>query len=143
MYGRSPGRPQDMAFELTSIDAHALGDTAVRKEVSVFFSKRKDGPKMDMLIYLPSRAKGQVPIFLGLNFSGNQSVHADSGIKISKEWMRATRDSSVVDHRATEKSRGTESSQWQVEKVLARGYGLATIYYGGLDPAYDGGYQKG
>ena len=143
MYGRSPGRPQDMSFELTSIDAHALGDTAVRKEVTVSFSKRKDGPKMDMLIYLPSRAKGPVPIFLGLNFSGNQSVHADSGIKMSKEWMRATRDSSVVDHRATEKSRGTESSQWQVEKILARGYGLATIYYGDLDPDYDDGFQNG
>jgi hypothetical protein len=143
VYGRSPGRPLDMSFELTSIDAHELGDTAVRKEVTVSFSKQKDGPKMDMLIYLPARAQKPVPIFLGLNFSGNQSVRADPGIKISKEWMRDTRDGSVVDHRATEKSRGAESSQWQVEKILARGYGLATIYYGDLDPDYDDGFQNG
>jgi len=143
MYGRSPGRPENMSFELTSIDAHALGDTAVRKEVTVLFSKRKEGPKMDMLIYLPARAKKPVPIFLGLNFSGNQAVHADPDIRISKEWMRNTRDGSVVDHCATEKSRGAESSQWQVEKILARGYGLATIYYGDLDPDYDDGFQNG
>src|SRR5947209_3677516 len=143
VYGRNPGRPKGMSFELTSIEKSALSGKALRKEVSVYFSDRKNGPKMDILIYLPAGATKPVPMFLGLNFGGNQAVNADPGIKMSKEWMRSAPGGSVVDNRATEKSRGSEASRWAIDKILARGYGLATIYYGDIDPDYDDGFQNG
>jgi len=34
---------------------------AVRKEVSVLFSGKPDGPKMDILIYLPANRKRSFP----------------------------------------------------------------------------------
>src|SRR5436190_8078752 len=61
MYGRSPGRPKNMKFKLTSNDPKALDGKATRKEVSVFFNGDPDGPKMDILIYLPNSARKPVP----------------------------------------------------------------------------------
>ena len=141
MYGRRPGRPQDMTFELTSTDPQALDGKAIRKQVSVYFAGNKDGPKMNILIYAPAKAKRPVPAFLGLNFGGNHSIHSDPGITLSNAWMRPKKG--IVDHRATEASRGTSASRWAVDKILARGYALATIYYGDIDPDYDDGFQNG
>ena len=83
-----------------------------------------------------------MPAFLGLNFRGNHTIQPDPGITLSRQWMRE-RGKGVVNHRATESSRGSESSSWPVERILARGYALATVYYGDIDPDYDDGFKNG
>jgi hypothetical protein len=143
MYGKSPDRLKNTVFEVTSIDTNSLGGKAIRKEVSAYFSGEKNGPKMDILIYLPKNAKGLTPIFLGLNFSGNHTVHSDPGITLSTQWMRNNDNMGIVSNRATDASRGTDASSWQVEMILSRGYGLATIYYGDLDPDFHDGFKNG
>jgi hypothetical protein len=143
MFGRSPGRPQDMTWEVFDCDQHALGGTATRKQVTVHFTGKKDGPSMDILIYLPNAVTKPVPAFVGLNFQGNHAIHKDPGIKLSKSWMRPGSGKSATDNHATEDSRGAEASRWAVEKILARGYALATIYYGDIDPDFDDGFQNG
>ncbi len=143
VYGKAPGRPEGMKFQVRSVAGDALGGKATRKEVVVLFAGDPDGPKMDVLIYLPNAAKKPVPIFLGLNFAGNHAIHNDPGITLSTSWMRDRPKSGVENHRATERSRGASSSRWPVEKILDRGYGLATIYYGDIDPDFDDGFQNG
>lgn len=143
VYGRSPGRPESMVFQVTSVDDQALESKAIRKEVSVLFTGESDGPKMDVLIYQPVAAEGPVPVFLGLNFSGNHTIHDDPGITLSQQWMRPSAERGIVDNRATEASRGTSASRWAVEDILAAGYALATIYCGDLDPDFDDGFQNG
>ena len=143
MYGRSPvGRPKDMTFERFEGDHKALGGAAVREQVRVNFTGNKDGPGMDILIYLPASARGPVPVFVLLNFGGNQTIHPDTAIRLAKSWMRQ-RGSGVVDNRATEKSRGRDRSSYPVEEILKRGYGLATIYYGDIDPDFHDGFKNG
>ena len=143
VYGRSPGRPAHMTFEVTSVDERALDGKATRKEVSVYLTGEKRDPKLDLLIYAPNGAKRPVPAFLGLNFGGNHAVHPDPGITLSQRWMRPSNDKSVVNNRATEQSRGSEARRWPVEQILARGFALATAYYGDLEPDFPEGWKTG
>ncbi|MGH9837526.1 MAG: alpha/beta hydrolase family protein [Blastocatellia bacterium] len=143
IYGKTPGgRPREMRFRTMSVRKDALGGKAIRKEVSVLFTGKSNGPKMDLLIYLPAGVKKPSPAFLGLNFAGNQSVHPDAEITISTAWMRAEQ-TGVVNHRATEQSRGSEQRRWPIEAIIARGYAVVTAYYGDLAPDYDAGFRSG
>jgi len=145
MYGHAPGRPAAMHFRPGPSDPQALGGKAARKEVSVYFAAGDGDPRMDILIYLPKNTTGPVPLFLGLNFLGNHAIQPDPGITLSSRWMqdRKEEEFGIVDNHATEKSRGCDAARWPVEKILARGYGLATIYYGDLDPDFDDGFKNG
>lgn len=139
-YGKMPGRPAGMRFEVQATDAQALGGKAIRKQVVVFFGPGPDAPRMDVLLFLP-KTNGKVPIFAGLNFWGNHTTHADPAVAITPRWVGDYEGS--TNHRATEAGRGKQASRWQVETVLARGYGVATAYYGDLEPDYPNGYQDG
>ena len=136
MYGRSPGRPKAMTFKVFETAQNALGGKATRKQVSVFFTGKDPGPRMDILLYLPNGIKRPVPAFVGLNFRGNHSIQTDPAIRLSTQWMRGGR-------KAGAKDRGAAKSRWPVESILARGYALATIYYGDIDPDFHDGFKNG
>jgi hypothetical protein len=146
VYGEVPEHqnPIQTTFQVTSEDQHALSGTAIRREVSILLSEKPGGPRIDLLLYLPKKAGGstRVPAFLGMNFRGNHTIQPDPGIALSRQWMRENGEG-VVNNQATESSRGTDSSSWPVERIIARGYALATFYYGDVDPDYDDGFKNG
>jgi hypothetical protein len=137
VFGETPSAKPEIHFRVTSTDEHALNGTAVRKQVTVFFSKDETGPQMHLLLYSPAKAHGRVPVFLGLNFFGNETVSADPGIDLPEVWIKGQKT------KAEEKARGTNAQQWQVEKILSNGFALATIYCGDIEPDFDGGMQYG
>ncbi len=136
MFGRTPGWLDYQRSEVLDEDSRALGGLATRKQVRLHFTPAVDGPTVDVLIYLPNAAKRPAPVFLGLNFSGNHAVTNDPEVLVSDGWFENGWPG-VEDHRATEAGRGMAASQWQVERVLGRGFGLVTAYYGDLDPDVD------
>jgi len=143
VYGQSPiGRPKNMTFNVFDLDGTALAGLATRKQVAVRFTGDKDGPSMDILIYLPNAVKKPVPTFVLLNFGGNQAIHPDPAIKLAESWVRPG-PPGIVNNRATEESRGRDCASYPVEKILKRGYGLATIYYGDIDPDFHDGFKNG
>lgn len=143
VYGAAPAAPAGMRFTVLDQQPGALGGRARRKQVRVDFAQGEGGPSMEILLYtpIPAAAAGPVPVFVGLNFGGNHTVHADPAIRLSTRWMRS--GEGVVDHRATEETRGRSAGRWQVERILERGYGLATVYCGDLDPDFDDGFRNG
>jgi hypothetical protein len=161
VYGHNPEPLPEMRFEVTRVTPDALGGKAIRKEISVYFAGTPQGPRMELLIHLPiaaekmaaprkklqratqGDAKQPVPIFLVLNFRGNHSIHSDPTIPLSQGWFRNNESAGYADHRATDRSRGCAVSRWPIEKILSRGYGLATIYYGDIDPDFDDQFQNG
>lgn len=135
VYGRSPGKPVQLSFEKTSEDKNALDGIATRREISIYLTKDHSGPRLDLLLYVPNAASRPVPAFLGLNFEGNHTVNADPGIAVKKHTRNATN--------SVELPRGDQASRWQVEKLMGRGYALATMYYGDIDPDYHDGFKNG
>src|SRR5580698_10431767 len=85
-YGRSPGRPADMSFDVFEKGTPALDGKAIRRQVTVYFSADKNGPKMDLLLYLPAAAHAPVPLLLNLSFTANSSTVDDPGIKPGEVW---------------------------------------------------------
>jgi hypothetical protein len=141
VYGRSPGAPTKMRFVVVESDAHALGGLATRRQVRVLLDGTEDGPVFEILLHVPNATPRPVPAFLGLNFGGNHSVHPDPAIRLPRSWMRE--GEGVVEHRATEAGRGAGTAAWPVERVLDRGYALATVYYGDLEPDHADGWKDG
>jgi hypothetical protein len=143
VYGRTPeGRPPGLHWATTSVDPQALGGKATRKEITIWFTAGKTGPKLHLLVYQPNGVGAPWPVFLGLNYFGNQCVNSDPGITLSRAWMRASPEFGIVDHRATEATRGVHSYRWNIESVIARGYATATVYYGDLCPDNDHGIEE-
>lgn len=145
MFGKIPLAAQNTLaqYTLLSENKNALSGLAISKQVLVQFTDSVSGPGMEMLIYLPKQCQKAMPLFLVMHIHGNQSIHRDPEIRLSCSWMDDDSSRGIINNRATEKSRGIAASRWPVEKILARGYGLAIIYYGDLDPDYDDGFQNG
>jgi hypothetical protein len=141
VYGRSPGAPKAMRFEVVETASHALSGRATRRQVRVLLDGTASGPAFELLLYVPRAARRPVPAFLGLNFGGNHAVHADRGIRLPRSWMRE--GPGVVNHRATDAARGSDAAAWPVERILARGYALATVYYGDIEPDHAEGWKDG
>jgi hypothetical protein len=55
-------------------------------------------------------------------------------VRISRSWVANNPSFGIVHNQLTEQSRGVRTNRWSIEEILKSGYGLATIYYGDVDP---------
>lgn len=138
VYGRSPRPPKHIRFNVFDVDNKALEGKAIRKQVTIYFSPEEEKARENLLIYIPADAPKPVPVILALNFFGNQSVLDDSGIKLATIWDWKTH----LQQQAPEQSRGRDR-EFDVEKILAHGYGFASVCYQDLEPDFQGGYKLG
>jgi len=143
VFGHSPAAPAKLNYEVASIDGKALDGKAIRKIVTIYVGEKTSDPKMNLLVYLPAGAKKPVPVFLGLSFAGIWTVAADPGIPLGAQWVRNPGTREYENLPAQEKARGASASQWQVQKILDAGYGLAVFNYGDVEPDFAGSMKYG
>ena len=143
VYGHTPAMPGDVKMEVTATKADALGGLATRKFVHISLSQHPQWPGMDVMLYIPNGLAKPAPVFCGLSFGGNHAVSKESDIPLSTRWMREAKDKGIVDHHATEATRGTESSRWALGMILKKGYAVATAYYGDIEPDFAEGWKTG
>lgn len=137
---------QQMFGMAPKFDASKLRVSASAAEILVLGGKAKmtqpvlhlPGADVQLLIFVPAKSNEPVPVFLGCNFEGNHTVLADSRIELPKGWIRGAKD-----NKADDSQRGKKSSRWAIEKIIDRGYGLITVYYGHIDPDFDDGFRNG
>lgn len=143
VYGRVPEMDVNIEFEVKNIIKGALEGSALMKEVEGKVKKGEKELLFTILIFLPSDNQGAVPLFLGLNFNGNHTIHPCEKISMTSSWVRNSPAIGVTDNKAVEQSRGSSASRWPVEMILEKGYGVATIYCGDIDPDFDDGFKNG
>jgi hypothetical protein len=146
MYGRMPARPAAMRFHVFDRDPHALGGKATREQITILFRGEDNGPRMDLLLYVPNAVR-RPPVILGFNFWGNETVSPDPGIRLSDRWIEsgpiADVDLSCVkNNRATEACRGIDAKRWPLAKILDAGYAVATACRGDIDPDRKDGFSE-
>ena len=136
MYGEVPGELSYSSATVLEESNDAINGKAKRRQVELHFEKGKHKLNFTILIYLPKNVE-KAPLFLAYNFNGNHSVTDDPRIIISTAWVNDNPSLGIINNQFTEQSRGAAANRWPVEKIIDAGFGLATIYYGEVDPDKD------
>jgi len=133
VFGKVPGKLEISEVIVHENNGEALGGLAVRKQLDLIFRRNNQEISVGLLIYLP-KTDAKVPVFLGYNFMGNHTILNDPDIRLSQSWIHDNPSLGVIHNQITEQSRGVQDNRWHVEKIIKAGYGLATVYYGDIDP---------
>jgi hypothetical protein len=143
VFGRAPAKAPHLAFRVDSTALSPYGVPHQYQKVALPFADAAGAPRAYMVVYLPAAAKKPVPVFLGLSFAPVQTVYADPAVPLLDQWVLDPVTKGVVRKASEESSRGAAAGRWQLETILQHGYGLATIYYGDIEPDFVGGMNHG
>lgn len=133
VYGKVPGKLDSVSFKVVEASENAIDGKAQRKQIEVSMFKTGKSLTFNLLLYLPKTRKPS-PIFLGYNFYGNHTVTGDTNVIVSEAWAMDNEEFGITGNKLTAASRGVRSHRWAIEKIIDGGFGLATIYYGEIDP---------
>jgi hypothetical protein len=143
VYGKVPADELSVQFSLLESSRIALNGKAIRKQLAITFTGKAGSHTANLLVYLPKNTSGPVPVFLGYNFYGNHTIFPDERILVSESWVMNNPNNLIFNNKADEKSRGWRAGRWPLLLILERGYGLAVMYYGDVDPDFDDGFTNG
>lgn len=140
MYGTHPSGRYQLSCECFE-SGKTLEGKVHRQQWRITITRNEKSLNISLLVYTPATATGPVPTFLGLNFGGNHTVANDPEIELTTAWCRNRGE--IKDNRAREADRGAGSSRWPIAQITDAGFGVATAYYGEIDPDFDDEFKNG
>jgi hypothetical protein len=126
MYGWFPP-PVKVTGKVTYTDKNFFGGKATLKLATISLGKTP-APQVHLLMVIPNRRKKPAPIFLGMNFSGNYTLVADTNVPVPPAWM-FSKPPPVADNQG----RGREADNWALEQSIDRGYAVASYFCGDVE----------
>jgi hypothetical protein len=133
-FGNAPDKPADLKFKVFDKGTSVFDGMAIRKQVTIYFTKDTSDHKMDLLIYLPAKADKPSPVLLNISFTANSVTVDDPGIRPGYSWSR--------DGKRTLATPSTRP-KYDVQKFLSKGIGVAFVYYGDIEPDFREGIAYG
>lgn len=142
MYGPIPPPCEEIRFLVRS-EGVAFEGLALRREIDIVCRHRGLERILHLLLYIPQKSTGKVPVFFGLNFRGNIATSSDPGVTFHPfERYPSLGTIRYADRRVDESKRGTLTTGWEFERVLKRGFAAATMCYYDLYPDRPDGFEK-
>lgn len=133
-FGKSPSR-EHISFHVFDKGTPAFEGKALRKQVAIYFTEDTSKYKADLLIYLPANCKKPVPLFLQISFMPNSVSVDDPGVKPGMMWTR--------EGKRVPANSEIGMGRLDVDKFVSAGFGVATIYYGDIEPDFARGIEYG
>jgi hypothetical protein len=130
-YGYFPTPPK-IKSSVDYTNKNLFDGKATLKLVTISLGK-KSAPQLHLMLVVPNERAKPAPVFLGLNFSGNHSLVDDTNVPLPDAWMNG-KYAGVKNNRATDESRGKQAATWSIEQTIDRGYAVATIFAGEIQP---------
>jgi hypothetical protein len=109
---------------------------AIRRQVKLEFVGESGAARaIDVLIYLPAAMRKPAPLVLFLDFSPNAVMVDDPAVLVTDAWN--------AEHQRIPGRKARAIAKPEIAAFLARGYGVALVYYGQIEPDFDGGRPLG
>jgi (4-O-methyl)-D-glucuronate---lignin esterase len=135
-YGYTPQKKLQPRYDVFDKNSAAFDGKAIRTQVRIRFSDDPATPTLRVLLYTPAGASGPVPTLLHIGFSPNSLVVNDPAVEEGFGWNSQTKQR--VPGRQARKI-----GEFDTSVFLDHGFGIAMIYYGDIDPDFDGGAVHG
>lgn len=132
-FGKVPDR-KDVSFDVFDEGTAVFDGKAIRKQVTIYFTKDTSDYRADLLIYIPAGLEKPAPLLLMLDFFPNSMTFDDPGIRQGMMWGREGL-------RVPATGRGF--GFFNAERFISAGIGVAAIYYGDIEPDFMEGIKYG
>lgn len=125
MYGALPPKPDAQTFDVTAVYPDFLEGKATLKLVTIAFGDPA-APRIDLMVVVPNARRGRAPVFLAMNFCGNHALTTDARLPLTRGWLYES-CAGCVEGRATQRARGSQAADWDLGRIVDRGYALAAF----------------